>query len=424
MGWFEKLKGAMSNRAAEVLGAGSDTGSSPLTPRPQNPQSSAPVTPAPPLTLPPNMGVRNELAGKVEAVLKRHPDVVDVVVGCKQDGGRSQICMKAVVRSHTVLIDDLETYCERHPSLNSWFSHFSISEVVPLDGPGPLGADEKLRLGEFLSLEPHIPRAMMRSAGYHGSTRDAAAIRRFLSSDDFENLLEVGQRYKRLRDSMEMVSKTYQFLSPETRARLPKLDPNDFACLDAYEATGQVAAWTSEAFVALPLREEMAERARRAARHDLFAAVIASVEKEFADIHARLDLTLTTFDKDAPKIRFRTIIGKMAAKEITLVQYALIGSKTRTLEAAQYNDVLKTALSKHPWQFAEDWSPTSPSAMEAKAGFMALTEKHLKRQSLDEDYAKLVNMMHRVAQEEPDHPLVSWFNRRSGGGTGGWATSR
>lgn len=417
MGWFKKLTEAISGQAAQTVKTHyGDTDPLKAPPKPQQP------APSPKLTLPDDMGVRDQLAAEVEAVLKTHPDVVDVVVGNIRENGRSRICMKAVVRSNTVILDDLETFCERHPKLNGWFSQFRMSELIPLDGPSDLSFDEQNDLGEFVSVREFIPPAILSAARYQGS-RTPAAVRAFLASDEYEQLKTTGEKYRRLRNSLAMARDTLAFLSPELRARLEHLDPRSFMDLDAFDRSGLESAAASEALVAHAEKEEHERQQAQAARLKKWLDPISKMEKHFANVHNIVTATVWPISEDGPKISFKVIVGRMQPKEATIWQYAYIAHATGTLDREGHNNCLKAALAKHPWDFEQEWNPTNPSGMEAKAGFIALYKKNLGAENIDEDYGLLVNMIHKIAQEQPQHPLVGWFQRRTGAGAG-WATSR
>lgn len=419
MGWFDKLTGALASRNAAPV----KTHYGNSDPLQAPPPSSKPAREKVQLAW--NMGFRDATANEVEAVLLAHPAVVDAAVGRLDDGNRSRFCAVILVKSHTTLLTDLQNHCAQHPQIGKWFSHFSISKLEALDGPGPLADDDRALFEEYLELEANIPTALVKAAGYDGKSRDPADIRRLLDRPEFANLLEVGKRYRRLRGAMGMVADALPFLSPETRASLPPLNKHDYACLDAFEATGKVPTWTSEAFLTIPLQEEAEQRQRVEAEYKRFQVEIDKAERLFSDIHSRLNFSVETFDKTAPEITFTPVVGQLKPKEILLIQYAQIAALTGLVDRENYYLILKTAFASYPWTFTKEWNAVSPSSMEAKAGFISLINKHIKKYSVDEIYVDIANASHKIQEKDPNHPLVAWFQRCSRGGAGGgWATSR
>ena len=371
------------------------------------------------------MGVRDELAADVEAALKRNPDVLDVVVGNREEDGRSRFSMHAVVRSNLILGADLVAYCHMHPKTEGWFSGFRTWRLDAEDGPCPLDADEQELFGNYLEVRSSLPPGNRPfGPNQNGSiVRSVEAVRRFLESGECASLTKTGARYKRLRERLERVKETLEFLSPELQ-QIGQLDPDKHADLDAFDKSGLVGQAAQEVMIALPQAHERDRRAAQAERDAAWTKPIAEVEKHFANVHNTVNAVVWTFDRKQFHIRLEAIVGRMSPKEITIWQYAYIVSKAGDIDAEAYNNCMKLALGKHNWVFKDDWEATSPGRMEAKAGLIDLTKKHLARQDIDEKFADLVNMMHGVATKEPDHPLVAWFARRTGTATAGWASSR
>lgn len=268
-----------------------------------------------------------------------------------------------------------------------------------------------------------IPPAILSSARYQGS-RAPAAVRAFLASAEYEQLKATGKKYRRLRNSLAMAKGAIELLSPELRARLEHLDPRSFMDLDAFERSGLESAAASEALIAQAEKEEYERQQAQAARLKKWLDPIAKMEKHFSNVHNTVTATVWPIDEKGPKISFKVIVGRMTPKEATIWQYAFIAHSAGALDRDGHNSCIKAALAKHPWEFEQEWNAVSPSSMEAKAGMIALYKKNLAAENIDEDYGMLVNMIHKIEQEQPQHPIVGWFHRRTGGGGGGWATSR
>lgn len=370
------------------------------------------------------MGARDQMANEVEAVLRAHPDVIDVVVGSIRDGSLVRYGMHALVRSNLILAEDLAQHCKQHPKTTGWFSQFARWRIDSLDGPCPLDDDEQEQFENYLEVRNSLPPGNKPFGPEQDGkiVRSLDTVQHFLESGECERLTKTGARYKRLREGLEDVKKTLEFLSPELQG-LGQLDPASHADLDAFAKTGLVAQAADEVMIAMPKAQARDQQRAQAERLNPWRELIAKMEQHFSNVHNYVTSTVWPIDENGPKIGFKVVVGRMTPKEATIWQYAYIAHSAGALDREGHNSCLKAALAKHPWDFEPQWNPVSPTDMEAKAGMIALYKQSLAAENIDVDYGMLVNMIQKIAKEQPQHPIVGWFQRRTGGG-GGWATSR